>query len=76
MGDKLKLNWDGSVTDMNDQNIGSWGSTGDKTYGNLAFDKATGWSRWLKMNQQLPTDNPCFGSDHDEDEGEDDNIDE
>lgn len=26
MGDKLKLNWDGSVTDMNDQNIGSWGA--------------------------------------------------
>lgn len=73
---ELNLNWDGSVTDMNGQHLKSWGSTGDETYGKLAFDKATGWSRWLKMNQQLPTDNPCFGSDHDEDEGEDDNIDE
>jgi hypothetical protein len=32
----------------------SWGSTLDETYGQLRFDKATGWSRWLRLNQQEP----------------------
>lgn len=64
------LNWDGSITDMNGQHLSSWGSTGDETYGKLAFDKATGWSRWLKMNQQLPTDNPSFESGHDDDDSD------
>ena len=31
-----------------------WGSTFDATYKQLAFDKATGWSRWLEVNQQMP----------------------
>ena len=31
---------------------GNWGSTLDATFGQLAFDKITGWSRWLYMNQQ------------------------
>jgi len=30
-------------------------STLDSTFGQLAFDKITGWSRWLYMNrQQIP----------------------
>lgn len=33
----------------------SWGSTLADTYGRLAFDRATGWSRWLMLNEQLPT---------------------
>ena len=31
-----------------------WGSTLENTYGQLAFDKATGWSRWLLLNEQEP----------------------
>ena len=31
-----------------------WGSTLDATYGQLRFDQITGWSRWLKQNQQEP----------------------
>lgn len=31
-----------------------WGSTLDDTYGRLAFDRAVGWSRWLKLNRQQP----------------------
>ena len=31
-----------------------WGSTLDATYGQLRFDQITGWSRWLKLNQQEP----------------------
>lgn len=34
--------------------LGSWGSTLDATYGQLRFDQITGWSRWLKLNQQEP----------------------
>ena len=30
------------------------GSTLDETYRQLCFDKATGWSRWLRLNQQEP----------------------
>ena len=34
---------------------GQWGGTLESVYGALAFDKATGWSRWLLLNeQQLP----------------------
>ena len=33
---------------------GSWKSTLADTYEKLAFDKATGWSRWLYLNEQLP----------------------
>lgn len=31
---------------------GNWGSTLDATFTPLIFDKITGWSRWLHMNQQ------------------------
>lgn len=34
---------------------GQWGGTLQSVYGALAFDKATGWSRWLLLNkQELP----------------------
>lgn len=36
------------------QDYGSWGGTLDSTYGQLAFDRATGWSRWLWLNEQEP----------------------
>ena len=32
----------------------NWGGTLDNTYGQLAFDKAVGWSRWLRLNRQWP----------------------
>ena len=32
----------------------SWGSTLADTYEQLAFDRAVGWSRWLRLNHQLP----------------------
>lgn len=31
-----------------------WGSTLDETYGQLRFDRLTGWSRWLHLNSQEP----------------------
>lgn len=34
---------------------GQWGGTLESVYGALAFDKATGWSRWLLLNEQLPS---------------------
>lgn len=33
---------------------GTWGSTLADTYEQLAFDRAVGWSRWLRLNQQWP----------------------
>ena len=34
---------------------GQWDGTLESVYGALAFDKATGWSRWLLLNEQLPS---------------------
>ena len=34
---------------------GQWGGTLESVYGALAFDKATGWSRWLLLNEQQPS---------------------
>ena len=31
-----------------------WGSTLADTYEQLAFDRAVGWSRWLRLNRQWP----------------------
>lgn len=41
---------------VNDTRITSkpWNSTLDQTYGQLRFDQITGWSRWLKLNEQEP----------------------
>ncbi|MBQ8712983.1 MAG: hypothetical protein IJ551_09250 [Prevotella sp.] len=36
-------------------NQGQWGGTLEAVYGALAFDKATGWSRWLLLNEQQPS---------------------
>ena len=33
---------------------GTWGGTLESTYQQLAFDRATGWSRWLMINEQEP----------------------
>ena len=64
--DKIKENLylydaDGKVYQLLDdedfgvrKELGSWGSTLDATYGQLRFDQITGWSRWLKLNQQEP----------------------
>lgn len=35
----------------------TWRSTLADTYEKLAFDKATGWSRWLYLNEQIPCEN-------------------
>ena len=34
--------------------LGDWGGTLANTYEQLAFDKAVGWSRWLRLNNQHP----------------------
>lgn len=31
-----------------------WDGTLDATYGQLRFDQLTGWSRWLRLNEQEP----------------------
>ena len=33
----------------------NWGGTLQSVYSALAFDKATGWSRWLLLNEQQPS---------------------
>ena len=38
----------------NSRTEGTWGSTFDATYKQLAFDKAVGWSRWIEANHQMP----------------------
>jgi hypothetical protein len=34
--------------------VGNWGGTLANTYEQLAFDKAVGWTRWLRLNSQWP----------------------
>jgi hypothetical protein len=33
---------------------GNWGGTLENTYEQLAFDKAVGWTRWIRLNSQWP----------------------
>ena len=37
-----------------DKEYTPWGSTLADTYGQLAFDRTVGWSRWLRLNNQHP----------------------
>ena len=37
-----------------DKEYDPWGSTLADTYEQLAFDRAVGWSRWLRLNRQWP----------------------
>ena len=39
---------------------GSWRNTFANTYEQTAFDKATGWSRWIKANKQRPATMSVF----------------
>ena len=45
------------TTGVTDPEISTWPSTLADTYQQLAFDKGTGWSRWIKLNKQLPCNN-------------------
>lgn len=57
--------WDGTTADFdqygNATDTGSWGSTGALTYEITDFDKATGWSRWIKANKTEPWGNLPYG---------------
>ena len=54
-GDLYTYNWDSTAKKfVDEEKYGPWGSTGAGTYEKLKFDKATGWSRWLKVNKQEP----------------------
>ena len=46
------------TTGVAEPEFSTWPSTLEDTYEQLAFDKATGWSRWLKLNKQVP----CYNS--------------
>lgn len=48
--------------DKTDNIIGqaNWGGTLADTYEQSAFDKATGWSRWIKANKQRPATMSVF----------------
>lgn len=53
----LQYEADGSKSRFNDNEYhpcSPWGGTLESTYCQLAFDKATGWSRWLLLNEQEP----------------------
>lgn len=45
------------TTGVAESEVSTWPSTLDNTYGQLAFDKATRWSRWIKLNKQQPCNN-------------------
>ena len=45
------------ITGETEPIVSTWSSTLPNTYEQLAFDKATGWSRWLYLNEQLPCEN-------------------
>ena len=54
-GTTFTYTWDSTNQKfVDDDNDGTWGSTGANTYEKLKFDQATGWSRWLKLNKQEP----------------------
>ena len=53
-GDQFKYKWDSTNQTFDLTDSGKWGSTGTNTYEQLLFDKATGWSRWMKLNKQEP----------------------
>ena len=54
-GTTSSYSWDSTTNKFVDtKEYGLWGSTGAETYEKLQFDKATGWSRWLKLNEQEP----------------------
>jgi hypothetical protein len=48
---------DGVMPDftMKVESEGQWDGTLESVYGALAFDKTTGWSRWLLLNEQQPS---------------------
>ena len=53
----LQYEADGSKSSYYDNEFhprSPWGGTLESTYCQLAFDKATGWSRWLLLNEQEP----------------------
>jgi len=53
----LQYEADGSKSSFYDNEYhprSPWGGTLESTYCQLAFDKATGWSRWLLLNGQEP----------------------
>ena len=49
---KVELYIEEAETEVND--VQRWASTFADTYEQTAFDKATGWSRWIKINKQRP----------------------
>ena len=48
-------------TGLSEDDAEPWGSTLDATYGQLRFDRLTGWSRWLRLNQQEPNPDCATG---------------
>ena len=48
-------------TGLSEEDAEPWGSTLDETYGQLRFDQLTGWSRWLRLNQQEPNPESATG---------------
>ena len=54
---------DGTVLEYQDDEVkeqAQWNSTFADTYEQTAFDKATGWSRWIKANKQRPAKMSVF----------------
>ena len=54
---------DGTVLEYQDDELkeqAQWNSTFADTYEQTAFDKATGWSRWIKANKQRPAKMSVF----------------
>lgn len=54
---------DGTVLELQDDEVKEqqqWNSTFADTYEQTAFDKATGWSRWIKANKQRPAKMSAF----------------
>lgn len=58
-GETLILYWNGTkelITPTGEKTTSTWGSTGADSYEKLAFDKATNWSKWLRVKQPDKSD--------------------
>jgi hypothetical protein len=58
----FRFNPDGTTTlEVDGQSFPGkpWNGTLDATYGQLRFDQLTGWSRWIRLNEQEPNAK-CF----------------
>ena len=70
-GTNFLATWIKGLQEMNYRSVNNYYEKGsgqhlswDNTYRTLQFDKATGWSRWMKKNPGIPFDNPPYDDEY------------